>query len=142
VPNLEPLDRPVTECINFYLPSDPTPHFDQNWARFVEGAQELANEARGFTGGWVLEDQEPDKVGKLGENWELLKSLIGLSGAKEGDESGQKSKLFKGFIGWPSVQAHMDFRQHDKFGDVVKWLRDGPKKIEMCHVEFKLFKQE
>lgn len=63
-------------------------------------------------------------------------------GEKCGEEfKDGKARLFGGFIGWPSVEAHMKYREHEAFPEAIKWLRDGPKKIQVHHVEFETFTQ-
>jgi hypothetical protein len=115
------LSAPVTECINLYFPSDPDPvsTYHSCWLHFVTAVEKTAKEAKGITGGWAIEEQPGEKLGEHGKSG--------------------KAKLFGAFIGWPSVQAHMEYREDDAFPGAIKWLREGPKKLEVHHVEFEQF---
>lgn len=68
-------------------------------------------------GGWGIEEHKHENLGE-----------------KEGEEG--PAKLFGVFVGWPSVEAHMKYRQTEVFPDVAKWLRDGPKGVQVHHVAF------
>jgi hypothetical protein len=53
-----------------------------------------------------------------------------------GGEEGQKGSLLTALIGWPSVDAHMRFRETDVFKDNVGLIRSlgGLVKLAMFHV--------
>jgi hypothetical protein len=53
-----------------------------------------------------------------------------------GGEEGQKGTLFTALIGWPSIDAHMKFRETDVFKENVGLLRNlgGLVKLTMFHV--------
>lgn len=105
---------PVTECVTtFFEPDHPNSEYDVSWAKFREEGLKSAKEGSAIVGGWVVEEQEHEKV----------------------DQG--KAKAFALFIGWSSVQAHMDYRQSDHFPEVIKHLRNGPKAMAMHHVAFK-----
>ncbi|KAF2685524.1 hypothetical protein K458DRAFT_416757 [Lentithecium fluviatile CBS 122367] len=113
-----PISAPTTECISLYFTSDhSTAAYDANWAAFVDTAGKVPSEAQGLAGGWGVEEHEY---------------------AKEGEQGGKK-KFFGGFIGWPSVEAHMQFRKEEAFRGVVGHLRDGPVGIKVHHVHFRKF---
>lgn len=110
----------VTECISlFFEPSYPTSDYDKAWSTFVEQASKTAKEAQGIAGGWAIEEQRHAKLGE---------------GGGEGP-----ARLFGVFIGWPSVDAHMRYREQKEFKDVIVHLQDGPKALEARHVEFNRF---
>lgn len=46
------------------------------------------------------------------------------------------AKMFCGFIGWPSVDAHMKFRETPEFPGLIKYARDGVKGASVYHVKF------
>jgi hypothetical protein len=116
LPNAAPLDAPITECVELYFPSDFTSSmYDANWKQFLDAAAEAAakmpGEFFGIEGGWSVEPHDHESVGK-------------------------EAKFFGGFLGWPTVDAHMEFRKTDGFPGIVKFLRDGPAAIKMHHVHF------
>ena len=60
--------------------------------------------------------------------------------AKMGEGGGEgPARLFGAFGGWPSVDAHLKYREHKEFPEVVKYARDGPRALEVHHVEFNKF---
>jgi hypothetical protein len=67
----------------------------------------------GLIGAWSIEPHEHEKLGE-----------------------GVQGKLFAAFIGWPSVEAHMKFRETEDFVKVVSHLRAGPKGASVHHVAF------
>ncbi|KAF2260961.1 hypothetical protein CC78DRAFT_380220 [Lojkania enalia] len=111
-----PFAAPVTECLSLYLPASyPSSTYNDNFTNFKRGGEETGKDIiGGITGGWSIEPHEHDSVGK-------------------------DAKLFAAFIGWPSVQAHMAYRETEEFPSVAKYLRDGPKGVKVCHVEFRKF---
>ncbi|KAF2174870.1 hypothetical protein K469DRAFT_612899 [Zopfia rhizophila CBS 207.26] len=120
-PTSGPFTAPVTECISLYFaPDHPNSTFDSNWTQFVEKAGQTATEAQGAVGGWVVEEVKSKKG-------------LGKDGA-EGD-----GKQFWAVIGWPSVEAHMKYRETEDFSKVVPYLREGPKAIEVHHVNFQKY---
>lgn len=117
-PFSNPRSSKVTECISLFFEFDyPASNYDKNWAEFVEKATKTADEAKGIIGGWAIEEQKH----KLGGSEEV------------------PAKLFGAFIGWPSVDAHMKYRESKAFPDVIQHLRDGPKALAVHHVEFQKF---
>jgi len=112
---------PVTECITLYFePSHPNEAFQSNYDQFVELGLKLGKEVKGIAGGWSVEEHKHANLG-----------------AKEGEEG--PAKVFGSFVGWPSVQAHMEFRSAEFFPEIVSKVRDGPKGRTVHHVAFQKF---
>ncbi|KAF1923591.1 uncharacterized protein M421DRAFT_425648 [Didymella exigua CBS 183.55] len=111
-----PFDAPMTECISLYFdPSIDGASYDKSFASFVaEAGKVQGSEATGLIGGWGVEMHKVDS---------------------DGDEK----KFFGTFIGWPSVESHMEFRKKEDFSSVVAHLRKGVEKVKMHHVAFKRF---
>jgi hypothetical protein len=109
-------DAPVTECINLYFDSSlDEASYDKSFSTFVAEAGKIqGSEATGLVGGWGVETHRVDG---------------------EGDEK----KYFGAFIGWPSVDSHMEFRKNEDFPQVVSHLREGTEKVKVHHVAFKRF---
>ena len=107
----------MTECISLYFePSIEESTYDKSFANFVAAAGKVqGSEAKGLVGGWGVEEHR-----------------------FEGD--GNKMKVFGGFIGWPSVESHMEFRKKEDFPKAVSHLREGTEKVKVHHVAFKQFK--
>lgn len=61
-----------------------------------------------------------------------------------GGEEGQKAAALTLLIGWPSIDAHMQFRETEAFKETVGLLRnlEGVLKITMCHVKCKVLENE
>ena len=53
---------------------------------------------------------------------------------------GVQGKMFAAFIGWPTIEAHMAFRETEGFGKIIGLLRGGTKGIKMWHVDFKQYR--
>ena len=79
-----------------------------------------SDKAQGISGGWGIEELKHEKLGE-----------------KEGEEG--PAKFFGAFIGWPSIEEHMKFREQEAFPKVVAFLRDGPKALEVHHVHFQKY---
>jgi hypothetical protein len=112
-----PLHAPVTECISAYLaPEYSQSQYGEQFASFKDEASKVPNvEATGLMGGWSVEDHKFQ-------------------------EDGEEGKMFAAFIGWPSVDAHMNFRKTEEFKSVIGYARDGTRGLKVWHVEFKQFK--
>lgn len=92
----EPLSAPVTENVYWYFAADSVPlDFGDTWENFIQESFEVATEAAvlGESQGWVEEEVE-------------LKSL-------QGEDI--KGRACACFIGWQSVQHHMNFRETGAF---------------------------
>ncbi|KAF2121961.1 hypothetical protein BDV96DRAFT_537006 [Lophiotrema nucula] len=109
---------PVLECLSLYFdPAYSTSEYDSNFENFKKEGEKTAAEAKGITGGWGEEEHDKEEV------------------------EGGKAKLFAAFIGWPSVEAHLEYRKSEHFPGVVKHLRDGPKAVGVYHVAFQKFEK-
>ena len=116
----KPLSAPVTEVISQYFDlSYPNEKYKSNFANFAKEGEKHAGEVQGLLGGWAIEEQK-HSLGK-----------------EDGEE--MRAKLFGAFVGWPTVEAHLNFRNTEAFPGVVKWIRDGPKATEVHHVKFQKF---
>lgn len=111
-----PFNAPVTECVSLYFDTSlDTATYDKSFSAFLGEAEKVqGSEATGLLGGWGVETHKID-----GE--------------------GEEKKFFGAFIGWPSVDAHMEFRKKEDFPKVVGFLREGTSGIKMHHVAFKRF---
>jgi heme-degrading monooxygenase HmoA len=112
-----PLHAPVTECISAYLAPDYSQsQYTEQFTSFKNEASQVPGvEATGLTGGWSVEDHKFQ-------------------------EDGDEGKMFATFVGWPSVDAHMNFRKTEEFKSVIGYVREGTRGLKMWHVEFKQFK--
>jgi hypothetical protein len=108
-----PFTMPVTECINAYFPSDyPRDEYSANFSTFRSEATAIPNvEAKGLIGGWSVELHQHENLGE-----------------------GVDGKLFAAFIGWPTVEAHMEFRKTEGFTKIIPLLRGGVKGMKVWHV--------
>lgn len=63
--------------------------------------------------------------------------------AVPGDE-GKTATALSLLIGWPSIEAHMNFRETDAFKDSIGLIRglEGVIKLTMCHVKCKTMENE
>jgi len=114
-----PFTMPVTECINaFFAPDYNQEEYSSQFSTFRTMATEIPNvEAKGVIGGWSVEPQKHESLGE-----------------------GVDGKLFAAFIGWPSVDAHMEFRKTEDFGKLIPHPRGGPKGMKVWHVAFQQYK--
>ncbi|KAE8824177.1 hypothetical protein PTNB85_08733 [Pyrenophora teres f. teres] len=117
-PPSESLSAPVTECVNsFFEPTYDQSQYTTQFSQFGEKAAAIPDiEALGLAGGWGLEKLPHESLGE-----------------------GVEGSVFNIFIGWPTVEAHMEFRGTQHFGEVMPLLRDGPKAMKMWHVAFEKF---
>ncbi|CAO2656060.1 Nn.00g048630.m01.CDS01 [Neocucurbitaria sp. VM-36] len=117
--HLTPLSAPVTECISAYFdPSQSEEEYDASFATFRTKAEEITNiEAVGLAGGWSEEKHQHEGLGE-----------------------GVEGKLFAAFVGWPTVEAHLEFRKTEAFEKIREYLRTGVKGIKVWHVAFTQYK--
>jgi hypothetical protein len=59
-------------------------------------------------------------------------------------EEGQKGSLLTAMIGWPSIDAHMQFRETDTFKNNIHLLRgmEGVIKMTMFHIKSRVLENE
>ncbi|KAI4664885.1 uncharacterized protein J4E79_003184 [Alternaria viburni] len=114
-----PFTMPVTECVNaFFAPDYSQAEYTFQFSTFRTLATEIPNaETKGVIGGWSVEPHQHESLG------------VGVDG-----------KLFAAFFGWPSVEAHMEFRKTEEFGKLIPYLRSGPKGLKVWHVAFQQYK--
>ena len=112
-----PFNAPVTECISLYFaPSASESAYNANFSAFVAEAGKVPGAgATGLVGGWGVETHRVD------------------------DGEGEEKKLFGAFVGWPSLESHMEFREKEEFARVVGHLREGVEKVKVHHVAFTEF---
>ena len=112
------LKSPVTEVMLAYFPSDLSSDCkDAAAARFKHFAKTgLGNcsDVKGVSYGWGLENNFP---------------------VRGGDE-GQTGSILLAFIGWPSVEAHLKFKETEAFKKNVGWITgmEGLIKVIMLHI--------
>ena len=73
------------------------------FGQFKEKALDQCTDVKGVSSGWGVESDFP---------------------VRGGDEKDQNGSLFIAFIGWPTVDAHMKFRDTTEFKDNVKLLTE------------------
>jgi hypothetical protein len=114
-----PFAMPVTECLNGFISSDyPEDEYSGQFSAFRAKSNELANSKhKGITGGWSVESHQHESLGE-----------------------GVDGKLFTIFIGWPNVEAHMEFRKTEDFAKTTGLLREGIKGMKVWHVAFQQYK--
>ena len=80
--------------------------------KFFDVSSPISPTFKAYDGGWVLEEVEHKSLGE-----------------------GKKGRAFVGFLGWDSVQEHMDFRETETFKEHIPLIRTmGHVGIEMFHV--------
>ena len=95
---------PATEILMVYFPSDYSQadqdKFVEDFKRFVKAIEDNAKTYTASAGGWVVED-------------------LTIPGTSE------KGKAYAAFIGWTSMEDHMQFREAQAFKDNRHWLTDA-----------------
>lgn len=120
------LRSPVTEIMMAYFPPDISAEAKaaatERIAQFKHQGLDKCAHVQGVNFGWSLENDFP---------------------VPEGDE-GQKATALSLFIGWPSIDAHMQFRETEAFQEAVGLLRglEGVVKLTMCHVKCRVLDNE
>ncbi|KAL1800735.1 hypothetical protein ACET3X_001077 [Alternaria dauci] len=114
-----PFTMPVTECLNGYFPPDYNQdEYTSQFSKFrAEAATVPQSGASGIAGAWSVEPHQHESLGE-----------------------GVDGKLFAMFIGWPSKEAHMEFRETEDFKRVAPFLRTGLKAMKVWHVAFQQYK--
>ncbi len=104
---------PMTEVLLVYLETKDE-SVESKFNKLIGVISENAEGYKASAGGWVVEDVEHKSFGE-----------------------GKKGKVYAGLIGWESKDAHLRFRETQKFKDNIHLLR-GPevKAIEVNHTSF------
>ncbi len=111
---LSDVNTPACETLVMYFPSDYSQadqdKFEESIKKLVKVVEDNAETYTGSAGGWVVEE-------------------LPIPGTEE------KGKAYAAFIGWTSVQAHMDFRETQAFKDNAHHLRGAKdlKKLTVIH---------
>ncbi|KAJ9605827.1 hypothetical protein H2200_009676 [Cladophialophora chaetospira] len=109
---------PVTEIMLAYFPSNISTGAKEaastRFKQFKEKGLDKCDDVKGVSYGWGIENDFP-----------VL-----------GGEEGQKGSLLTAFIGWPSVDAHMRFRETEAFKKNVDLLTgmEGLTHLGMVHI--------
>lgn len=120
------LKAPVTEVMLAYFPSNISSQtkavIAQKIVQFKEQGLDKCSDVHAVNYGWGVENDFPIR----------------------GGEEGQTGSLFIALIGWPSIDAHMKFRDTDAFKESVGLLRGLPEmiKLTMFHVKCKSMENE
>ena len=109
---LDKTKSPATEILVMYFPLDYTQadkdKFDGDIRKLYKAVEDASKDYTASAGGWIIEELPiPD--------------------------SDEKGLAYAGFIGWSSVQAHLDFRSTQEFKDNIHLLR-GAKNLKKVHV--------
>ncbi|CAF3478475.1 hypothetical protein FGSG_04575 [Fusarium graminearum PH-1] len=114
---LDKASSPVTEVLVAFFPSDYSPSAraaaTHRLDKFTAQALKTSPDWRGISYGWSVENDVPIR----------------------GDES-NSGVMLTAFIGWPSVDAHMKFRETEPFKENVSLVTgiEGMLKLDLFHV--------
>lgn len=113
------LTQPVTEFISAYFSSDHSEsEYSASFTEFKNKAAQIPNvAATGLAGGWSVEPHQHESLGE-----------------------GVDGKMFGAFIGWPSIDAHMKFRETNDFKEIIGLLRGGTKGLKVWHINLHQYK--
>lgn len=120
------LKAPVTEVMLAFFPSDISAEAKaaatDRLARFTERGLNNCPDVQAVNYGWGVESDFPVRGGQDGQTGCLLIALVG----------------------WPTIDAHMKFRDTDTFKESVGLLRglQGLLKLTMFHVQCKSMENE
>lgn len=112
------LKSPVTEVMLAFFPSGISAGakaaVTERVAQFAEEGLNKCADVQAVNFGWGVENDFPVR----------------------GGEEGQKGSMLIALIGWPSIDAHMNFRDTEAFKESVGLLRgmEGMVKLTMFHV--------
>ncbi|CBX97997.1 hypothetical protein IAQ61_010103 [Plenodomus lingam] len=111
----DPFSMPVTECLRIWIPASyPSPTYESQFMAFEDAAAALPGmQAKGLVAGWQVEPATHESLGE-----------------------GVVGKCFTSFMGWPSLEAHEQFRNIDGFEQVVGTMAEGMKGMDLVHVRF------
>lgn len=120
------LKAPVTEVMLAFFPpdisADAKAAATERVAQFTEKGLNKCPDVQAVNYGWGVENDFPVR----------------------GGEEGQTGSLLVALIGWPSIDAHMKFRDTETFKETVGLLRglEGLLKLTMFHVKCKSMQNE
>lgn len=120
------LKAPVTEIMLAYFPSDVSAETktaaNMRLSAFADKALTKCADVQAVNFGWGLENDFPVR----------------------GGEEGQTGSMLIALIGWPSIEAHMKFRETEAFKENVDLLRgmEGMVKLTMFHVKCRVMENE
>ena len=112
------LQSPVTEVLLAYFPSDISPagkdKATAQLQQFIERSLNKCTDVKAVSYGWGVENDFPVRGGEEGQTGSILTTLIG----------------------WPSIDAHMKFRDTEIFKENADLIRsmEGIVKIGMFHI--------
>jgi hypothetical protein len=113
------LRSPVTEIMLAYFPANISESAKDaataRFQRFIDKGLNKCIDVKSISHGWGTENDFP---------------------VRGGDEEGQKGTLFTAFIGWPSIDAHMKFRETPDYKENIELLTGmaGMISLEMFHI--------
>lgn len=116
----------MTEVLLIWFPSDVAPEVKdaatQRLQKFADVCLGSNSGIHAIDIGWGIENDFPVRDG----------------------EDGQKGSLLTAMIGWPSIDAHMQFRDTDTLKDNVHLLRgiEGVVKRTMFHIKSRVMENE
>ncbi|KAJ0375681.1 hypothetical protein COL26b_006188 [Colletotrichum chrysophilum] len=110
-------EAPVTEVLTLFFPAELEEPAKEDLSKQLEvfkvKALDTSSDSKGIAYGWSKENDVP------------------ITG-----EDGKAGNLLVAFIGWPSVEAHLKFRETEAFRDNIGLLREmkGIVKLGIFHV--------
>ncbi|KAH8727141.1 hypothetical protein GQ44DRAFT_128633 [Phaeosphaeriaceae sp. PMI808] len=110
-----PFNAPVTECITAYFApdADPNTYITKSWLPFQTSALAIPDSgAKGIIGGWAIERLPHEALGE-----------------------GVEGQVFKAYVGWDSMESHMEFRETEAFAGLRPVMRGEMKGAQMYHVK-------
>ncbi|KUI70035.1 hypothetical protein VM1G_05291 [Cytospora mali] len=120
------LKSPVTEIMLAWFASDISPEVKdantKNLELFAEKGLKGCSDIQVINLGWGVENDFPVR----------------------GGEEGEKGSLVSMLIGWPSIDAHMKFRDTEEFKEAIPLIRglEGLKKLTMFHVKCQVMENQ
>ncbi|PSR77019.1 hypothetical protein BD289DRAFT_161380 [Coniella lustricola] len=129
---LRSVHAPVTEIMYAFFPADISHEAKdsatQALQEFIDRGLNECADVQGVDYAWSVETDVPVREKTKGDG--------------QGDDGGkepQKGVLLFAGIGWPSIEAHLQFRETDAFKNSVGLLRamEGLISITMFHVKFR-----
>lgn len=120
------LQSPVAEIMLAYFPPDISKARRDNtlaqFQQFVERGLNKCPDFRGVSYGWGAENDFPVR----------------------GEQEGQVGSVFMAFIGWPSVDAHVEFQETEAFKENIHFIRtmEGIIKLATFHISCRTIRRK